>query len=424
MKGRQVGRVNQQSKGETPLMSGVLQRAAVRAVADKEVEATEEVDQGTLRGLGFVHDFSEVKIDRGGLPKEASKTSNQTGLPDDLKAGVENLSGYSLDHVRVHYNSPKPAQLQAYAYTQGTEIHVAPGQGKYLPHEAWHVVQQMQGRVKPMMQMKGVQINEDQGMEKEADVMGAKAGQRKLHKQDKTNLTRQIFPPLHNHQKVLSLFSNYRAQNVVYQLQTRIYYAPPNNRPGNSGINAINHVRSLHNTTQRDLAAYHSGYADSAAAIANGAMICNHHVSYAAIAQAIRDDIFTNTMNQDLDGVIDWVNTTYNPNRLGNRPLHNGNFGFQFGGMPPAHIPNLGTLVAPEYDEFTVESEIDDIIWNLANDPDNLFYWPTTTGGDPDSPTGLSNSPLAGNTVTQISLTNNLDNYRQYLQNNLNLNVP
>ena len=100
---------------------------------------------------------------------------NKTGLPDRLKAGVENLSGYSLDNVKVHYNSPKPAQLQALAYTQGTDIHVAPGQEKHLPHETWHVVQQMQGRVKPTMQMKRIQINDDVGLEREADGMGEKA---------------------------------------------------------------------------------------------------------------------------------------------------------------------------------------------------------------------------------------------------------
>ena len=175
MTNRQVCRVNQQSKGKTPLVSGVLQRAAVRAVADKEGEATQEVESGRLRESRFVHDFSQVPIDRGRLPKEVSETPNQTGLPDNLKAGVESLSGYSLNNVRVHYNSPKPAQLQALAYTQGTEIHVAPGQQEYLPHEAWHVVQQMQGRVKPTMQMKGVQINDDEGLEREADVMGGKA---------------------------------------------------------------------------------------------------------------------------------------------------------------------------------------------------------------------------------------------------------
>jgi Domain of unknown function (DUF4157) len=100
------------------------------------------------------------------------QSENKTGLPDDLKAGVENLSGYSLNNVKVHYNSSKPAQLQALAYTQGTDIHVAPGQEKHLPHEAWHVVQQMQGRVKPILQMKGVEVNDDEGLEREADVMG------------------------------------------------------------------------------------------------------------------------------------------------------------------------------------------------------------------------------------------------------------
>ncbi|MBB5636861.1 hypothetical protein HDE68_002774 [Pedobacter cryoconitis] len=106
------------------------------------------------------------------------KKENNTGLPDNLKSGIENLSSYSLDDVKVHYNSDKPSQLQAHAYAQGTDIHLAPGQEKHLPHEAWHVVQQKQGRVEPTMQLKGqVNVNDDAGLEKEADVMGAKAFQ-------------------------------------------------------------------------------------------------------------------------------------------------------------------------------------------------------------------------------------------------------
>jgi len=113
---------------------------------------------------------------------EPSRRENNTGLPDNLKSGIENLSGYSLDDVKVHRNSDKPAQLQAHAYAQGTDIHLGPGQEKHLPHEAWHVVQQKQGRVRPTMQMKeNVNINDDTGLEKEADVMGAKA----LHLIDK-----------------------------------------------------------------------------------------------------------------------------------------------------------------------------------------------------------------------------------------------
>src|SRR5262245_11558582 len=44
---------------------------------------------------------------------------NTTGLPSNLKAGIEHLSGLSLDDVHVRYNSSKPATLQALAYTQG-----------------------------------------------------------------------------------------------------------------------------------------------------------------------------------------------------------------------------------------------------------------------------------------------------------------
>ncbi|RLJ80655.1 eCIS core domain-containing protein [Pedobacter alluvionis] len=96
-------------------------------------------------------------------------------LPDNLKNGIENLSGLSMDDVNVHYNSNQPAQLQAHAYAQGTNIHIAPGQEKHLPHEAWHVVQQKQGRVKATLQLKGeVNVNDDKGLEHEADVMGAK----------------------------------------------------------------------------------------------------------------------------------------------------------------------------------------------------------------------------------------------------------
>ncbi len=106
------------------------------------------------------------------------KKENNTGLPDKLKSGIEYLSGYSMDEVNVHYNSDKPAQLNAHAFAQGTDIYLASKQEKHLPHEAWHVVQQKQGRVKPTLQMKGkVNINDDIGLEKEASIMGTKAMQ-------------------------------------------------------------------------------------------------------------------------------------------------------------------------------------------------------------------------------------------------------
>jgi hypothetical protein len=117
-------------------------------------------------------DSAEASLHPASAPVQ--RKPNGTGLPDQLKAGVESLSGFAMDDVRVHYNSSKPAAVQAHAYAQGTDIHVAPGQEKHLPHEVWHVVQQKQGRVKPTLQMKGVAINDDDGLEHEADAMGAK----------------------------------------------------------------------------------------------------------------------------------------------------------------------------------------------------------------------------------------------------------
>ncbi len=109
-------------------------------------------------------------------PNPIQKKENKTGLPDTLKSGIESLSGISMDDARVHYNSSKPAQLHALAYAQGTDIHLRSGQEKHLPHESWHVVQQKQGRVRPTMQMKdGISVNDDAGLENDADVMGAKA---------------------------------------------------------------------------------------------------------------------------------------------------------------------------------------------------------------------------------------------------------
>ncbi|WP_322044092.1 DUF4157 domain-containing protein [Paraburkholderia sp. J67] len=112
------------------------------------------------------------------LQRKADRQAHGGGLPAQLKHGIERLSGYSMDDVKVHYNSSQPAQLQAHAYAQGSDIHIAPGQERHLAHEAWHVVQQKQGRVRPTMQMKdGVPVNDDMGLEHEADVMGARVVQ-------------------------------------------------------------------------------------------------------------------------------------------------------------------------------------------------------------------------------------------------------
>lgn len=96
-------------------------------------------------------------------------------MSDRLKTGIESLSGMDLSDVRVHANSDKPARINALAFTQGNDIHLGPGQERHLPHEAWHVVQQRQGRVMPTLRTQGMAINDDAGLEIEADAMGQNA---------------------------------------------------------------------------------------------------------------------------------------------------------------------------------------------------------------------------------------------------------
>lgn len=146
------------------LMNLTLQRAS-------------EEDEDTLQGK-FENTVQRQEEDEDTLQgkfEQPVQKKNETGMPDNLKAGIEDLSGFSMDDVRVHYNSDKPATVQALAYTQGTDIHVAPGQEKHLPHEAWHVAQQMAGRVEPTTEVGGMPVNDNAALEHEADVMGAKA---------------------------------------------------------------------------------------------------------------------------------------------------------------------------------------------------------------------------------------------------------
>ncbi len=97
---------------------------------------------------------------------------NKTGMPDNLKAGLESMSGIDMSDIRVHRNSSKPADVGALAYTQGSDIYLGSGQDSHLPHEGWHAVQQKQGRVQPTTQAAGLPVNDDADLEEEATDMG------------------------------------------------------------------------------------------------------------------------------------------------------------------------------------------------------------------------------------------------------------
>jgi hypothetical protein len=119
---------------------------------------------------------------------------DRTGMPRSLMAGLESLSGIDLSGIRVHRDSPKPAELDALAYAQGENIYLGPGEEKHLPHEGWHVVQQMQGRVKPTgMRVNDLPVNDDPELESEADRMGLMAAKESSPYQHQRPVARSWF---------------------------------------------------------------------------------------------------------------------------------------------------------------------------------------------------------------------------------------
>lgn len=170
-------------------------------------------------------------------------------------------------------------------------------------------------------------------------------------------------------------------QRRVIQKLTALAYAPAYQRPGTDQINAVRHARVPMRGWERDQAATNCGYLNAANAPGN----CNHHVPYAMIHEGVENQLM-NVGN--LSAAVTWAT------------------GVNIGGLPRSVIPNTGTPAAPTYDEGTLNTEIDDLIANLANDPQNLFYWPYHTGDGNgtiiDEPIGHGSIVGVGNVRTNL----------------------
>ena len=111
----------------------------------------------------------------------ASPTPGQP-MPAPVQDKMERALGADFSAVRIH-EGPEPRAKGALAYTQGTDIHFAPGQyqpasphgQELLGHELTHVVQQAQGRVRAGGQARRAAIHRDDALEREADELGARA---------------------------------------------------------------------------------------------------------------------------------------------------------------------------------------------------------------------------------------------------------
>lgn len=143
-----VGAADDPQEAEADAVANRVMSGA--ALAQRAVSEDDDLLQGKREAQRQSIEEEEEPLQAKREVQRVQGKENTTGLPDALKTGIENLSGYSMDNVKVHYNSSKPAQLNALAYAQDTDIHIAPGQEQHLSHEAWHVVQQKTGRTDPM----------------------------------------------------------------------------------------------------------------------------------------------------------------------------------------------------------------------------------------------------------------------------------
>ncbi len=102
---------------------------------------------------------------------------------DNVVSKMGESMGADFSNVNIHTNSNSATDVGALAYTQGNDIHFAPGQFKpdtksgqeLIGHELTHVVQQREGRVQPTTEVNGMPVNDSASLEREADVKGAQA---------------------------------------------------------------------------------------------------------------------------------------------------------------------------------------------------------------------------------------------------------
>ena len=105
------------------------------------------------------------------IENKSTASDNNTDIPTQMKDSIEQRSGLSFGDVRVHYNSPKPAQRNAHVYTHGNDIHIASGQERHLGYELGHVVQQKQSLVKPSNEFGDLTMSDDVWLERGAGTL-------------------------------------------------------------------------------------------------------------------------------------------------------------------------------------------------------------------------------------------------------------
>lgn len=173
----------------TPEEEEMLQKKAVVQQKTVQKQFNPEEEELPVQGKSANSAPLQYKLyDEEELPVQSKmeavqKHPNNTGMPDEVKQKMENSFNSDFSNVKIHANSSKAPQVGALAYTQGHEVHFAPGQfspntssgQQLLGHELAHVVQQREGRVQPTTEVAGMPVNDNPSLENEADKLGEKA---------------------------------------------------------------------------------------------------------------------------------------------------------------------------------------------------------------------------------------------------------
>lgn len=171
----------------SPLQAAVNQPSASHLLIQPKVvdeEQKQDEKREALMRAGIVQTKQESEIQPLQAASSLSQVSrdNERSLPPEVQTKMERSFGTDFSNVQVH-EGIQAKEIGALAYTQGNQIHFAPGQYNphtssgqaLLGHELTHVVQQRSGRVTTQTQTKGLPINADPALEQEADEMGIRA---------------------------------------------------------------------------------------------------------------------------------------------------------------------------------------------------------------------------------------------------------
>ncbi len=160
----------QRKEATSPVAQRMVEEEEEKAVQGKSVQGQEEEEL-------------QMKASSNSSKEGTNSSGTTVRIPEEVQAKMEGSFGTSFSDVNIHSNDNSATHMGALAYTQGNNVHFAPGQynpgtskgQELLGHELTHVVQQRHGRVQPVKQGKGMPVNDSPSLEDEADVMGKKA---------------------------------------------------------------------------------------------------------------------------------------------------------------------------------------------------------------------------------------------------------